>query len=85
MHYTSVFGACIIILVDGLHAVFKRCSALTVSAVWLFILYSERSAIALLFRRGVYPKGVRRAISHIFKSGGWQIGHLCYIFSIDCC
>ena len=39
--------------------------------------HSQQGTLRFGFRfqvRGVYPKGVGRAISHISKSGGWRIG-----------
>ena len=53
-----------------------------------FISMSEAQMGPKVEGRGVYPKGVGRAISHIFYRGVWRIGHLDYIFFdrlVSCC
>ena len=49
---------------------YKEHCGISTTCIWLIALI-----IGNLTCRGVYPRGVGRAISHIFKNGGWPIGH----------
>ena len=47
---------------------------MTSSACGTVIPVRSRSSSSCHYTKGVYPKGVGRAISHISKSGGWSFG-----------